>query len=176
MGLSLLAAGPDRKTKFPCVPVGSYSCVHQLRSLLVLLFSLSAISRSRELAYDVYTFVNDDPVGDSIDEWNVGERCLALLREPPDIDYGMLPQGGDDHIYFIEESLIQPLTGLVKLVNHSDCDGFHSHGDAIDILSMFDFIQAEANTHLDHDTLQCIRKIRTVFCQAVQSRLFVYYC
>lgn len=53
----------------------------------------------------------------------------------------------------LEDEYIDAWRGLLVFINHSDCDGFHSIGDCVDILEMFKFIEPVKQ--------KCGRKVQT---------------
>ena len=62
------------------------------------------------------------------------------------------------------------LIGLIKFVNHSDCDGYHSKGDCIDIYDTFCVLEPYIKD------LEWFLTIKDLFQMAIDDKSFIIYC
>jgi hypothetical protein len=74
--------------------------------------------------------------------------------------------------------------GLYKFVNHSDCEGYHSRGDCLDIVEMLALIKPNIKAVFetefkDAETVTCyeelVENLREVFDEAIAKQTYVEY-
>ena len=77
----------------------------------------------------------------------------------------------------LEDDLFRlDLIGLLKFVNHSDCQGYHSKGDCIDIYETLHKNEKYANCLQDEDGVELYKECVEFFKQIVEHRMGVLYC
>lgn len=96
---------------------------------------------------------------------------LGDMLAPSGISYSNLPR--DDQAPSLRHLREAGLVGLWRFVQHSDCDGQYSPGEAKDILQAYELLQP----HLNKDTKQwCDTSVALVLKAAVKHDLPVEFC
>ena len=99
------------------------------------------------------------------------ETFVALLQNMIPVNYENVTSTYSSYLErpFVKHNLI----GLWKFVKHSDCDGFHSYGDCVDIYELLN----KVSPHLQEtdDNKEWFKEIVTFFGRAVERKSGVGY-
>jgi hypothetical protein len=185
MGLSLKSI--DRKGLIDHFAVGSYSGVHAVRRELTVLFALRVFDDAQEISdpedrgeadcliENALAYADIDLLGG---DCLTREAIVGELSNPAGgigIDYEAF---NEDYQRFLARTpgpvsdQAAAMIGLYKFVNHSDCDGRHSYGDAVDILQFFDFVGPMFKESSDADYY---RNLHAFFRNTVENNGYVIY-
>ena len=101
-------------------------------------------------------------------EKNSINDLYAMFLNPSDINYKEL----NESYSILEKTLIQrKLIGLAKFVNHSDCEGYHSYGDCVDINQAL----KQVVMYVEEDQKERFQNMVDLFAMAVENETGVVY-
>ncbi|MHB8410224.1 MAG: hypothetical protein ACYDHY_19495 [Acidiferrobacterales bacterium] len=181
MGLDLVALNADcDDVRYP---VGNYSFVHHLRAMLILLFVHTALQT-------IHSDSTDETLRSMLSWADLGKRQINqddasatkkdiewIFQDWPElrVDYAMIP---DDPFMFSKMDrgtiMANAAVGLWKFVNHSDCDGHLSSGDAADIARFLDFVQRPPDM-VAHDIVGHIVGLTKFFRECADSGTMIMF-
>lgn len=153
------------------IGLGSYHDVHRFRKLLVFMTARHYLKNGEpdtaEEAMGLFPGDYPDDWAQNLPAWTSDHsNFFALLDDSDSTDYSVVSDAVRD----------ERLEGLRKFVDHSDCDGWHSRGDVVDIAALFEQVQLDAEDVLGQEDRAWFERIARFFIAARDAHEFITYC
>lgn len=170
MGLNLKRQTTSDAESRESIRVGNYGVIHRFRKIVTLITVRHYLRAGQTSLADeaMHLFPGDYP-----EDW---QTQLMAWTKKHSLAPEWLNDNDVDYSGVIDDVSDERLRGLLKFVDHSDCNGRHSCGDVVDIATLFERMSPDAEEVLMPEDLSAWMDIGSFFLAARDGHEYIRYC